>query len=396
MPRQGEMINVHASMVILALVVCWGCSNEPTSPPGSGSARVLVTSDVWAGGRTVLSLVGTAPKPERSSIVRGSLESAALVADNTLLMGVVHQNAQRDLVAVDALTLRERWRTTVSNALVATAQSGVGLRAVTSLTASRDGKSVYVAQAVQSGTVGIARLNSLSGVAEAFSGPWLVGGSFCEVPSFPGRSDGAIAMVASRENAAGGPLRLASIYLLDRLSLTPFDSISFSELGGARVVLNLLVLKDGASLLIGTDTEFLVFDLLARRVVASRQRPGLGAVVLFPNSSRFAALDQGRFPELAGSGMVYLFDDQLAAIDSIDVSTPLGGSPHSPLATVMGNGVVDDATGELYVRTGSAPFGSLYPVQPARVIVLSLAGRRVDRIIPLVGDNFGFAYLLPR
>jgi hypothetical protein len=253
-----------------------------------------------------------------------------------------------------------------------------------------------VAQAEQSGTVGIARLNSLSGVAEAFSGPWLVGGRFREVPHLPGRPDGAIAMVASRENAAGGVLGAARIYLLDRLSLAPFDSISFSELGGARVVINLVVLKDGASLLIGTDTRFLVFDLLARRVVASRQRLGLGAVVPFQNNSRFAALDQGRFPEIAGSGIVYLFDDQLAAVDSIDVSTPLGGSPHSPLATVMGDGVVDDATGELYVRTGSAPFGSLYPVQPARVIVLSLTGRRIDRVIPLAGDNFGFAYLLPR
>jgi hypothetical protein len=311
-------------------------------------------------------------------------------------MGVVHKDARRDLVAVDALTLRERWRRTVSYALAPTAQSGVGLRAVTSLAASRDGRWVYVAQAEQSGTVGIARLNSLSGDAEAFSGPWLVGSRFREVPNLPWRPDGAIAMVASRENAAGGVLGAARIYLLDRLSLAPFDSISFSEFGGARVIINLIVLKDGASLLIGTDTRFVVFDLLARRVVASRQRLGLGAVVPFQNSSRFAALDQGRFPELAGSGIVYLFDDQLAAVDSIDVSTPLGGSPHSPLATVMGDGVVDDATGELYVRTGSAPFGSLYPVQPARVIVMSLTGRRIDRIIPVPGDNFGFAYLLPR
>jgi hypothetical protein len=393
---------VHAAKSIGTLVLAFilvmqlGCRNEPTSPQQRDDARVVVSSDVWGEFRTAVSVVGKSQDPKRSRTIVGSLESATLLPNNMLLMGVVRADAQRELVAVDARTVNELWRRTVSIALVPTEQAGIGLRSLSVLAASRDGQWVYAAQAERNGVVGITRLNSLSGVAEAFSGPWQVGGQLLDLPNYPDRPNGALAMVASRENSAGGPLRSARIYLLDRLSLAPFDSIPFSALNDAQAVINLVALQDQGTLLIGTAASFSVFDLRQRRVVASRPRLGLGALVPFQRSTRFAALDQGRFPEGHGTGTIYLFDDQLAMIDSIDVSTPLGGFPHSTLATLMGDGVVDEAAGELYVRTGSAPFGLLSPVRPARVIVVSLESRRVDRIISLPGDNIGFAFLITR
>lgn len=372
------------------------CSNQVVTPSDADAPRILVTSDRAEEFQTELSVVGSGSVTANSVAVAGELESALLLVDSaTLLMGVVHADSRRDLVAVDTRTLLERWRRSVSNRLVPIEQAEIGIRAVTGLTASLDGKWVYVSQAIRQGVVGIARVNAQTNVAEAFSGPWLLGGTMSVLPSGVGHPDGALAMVASRENSSGGVLRSPSVFLLHPLSLVPFDSLSATDLENPDAIINLIVLDGGGSLLIGTSSRLLRFDLALRRITASAPRPGLGAIVASVDERTFAVLDQGRFPELAGSGRIYLFGPQLAMLDSIDVSTPLGGAPQSPLATVMGGAVFDDATGDLYVRTGSAPFGSLYPTQPARVVVVNVRERRVTRVVPLLGDNFGFAFRLP-
>lgn len=359
------------------------------APPGS----VLVTADRYEHFETQLSLIGRGNVPTASATIPGHLESALLLADSaTMLLGVVNADARRDLVTVDARTLRERSRRTISNRLVPVDQGDVGIRTAEALTESIDRQWLYVSQAARGAVVGIARVNKQTYAAEAFSGPWQVRATLRVLPAGAGLRDGALVVVATRESVGGGPPPPPAIYLLHPLTLIPLDSITTSMLGDPGPIINLLVLDRGATLLIGTSSRIIRFDLVNHRISASVPRLGLGAIVPLADGGPFAVLDQGRFPELTGSGIIYLLSPELTTIDSIDVSTPLGGAPRSPTATVMGGGVFDESTGELYVRTGSAPFGTLYPAQPARTLVVNVRDRSVIRIIPLLGDNFGLAF----
>ncbi len=381
--------------LVSACTVVLGCADGTTTPARGVAPKVLVTADRSGEFRTQLSLAGDDSVPLKSVVVAGMLESALTLGDSsTMLMGVVNADASRELITLDTRTLSERSRRVISRSLVPVDQASVGLRALVTMTESADRRSIYVSQAIRDGVGGLARVNAQSLISEAFSGPWLLGSPVRLMPPTASRPDGALVMVASRENSTGGSLRSPTVFLLHPSTLAPLDSLSPSELEFPGAIINLLVTERGASLIVGTGSRLMRFDMAQRRITAQTVRRGLGGIVATSDGRTIVALDQGQFPELAGSGMVYVYDANLALTDSVDVSTALGGTPHSLTATVMGGAVLDETTGELYLRTGSPPFGSLYPIQPARVVVVSLRDRRVVRAIPIPGDNFGFAFRL--
>ncbi len=379
------------------IVFASACASDPVTSRDETSSSVLVTSDRTGQFQTQLSLIGHGSAPMRSATVAGHLESALLLADSTtLLLGVVHADTRRELVAMEGQTLHERWRRPVSNRLVPAQAGEIGLRGVTALAQSIDQQGLYVSPAVRGEAVGLARINLQTNAAEAFSGPWQEAPEMVRVlPARPGLPEGAVLMVASRKNPTGGPPSdPATIHLLHPLTLAPLDSLTPATLGFPGAIIDLLPLDHGAILLVGTMTHMFRVGLHDHRVIASAPRPGHGFILPLAQGGTFALLDRGTSLSPVRSGLIYLLSPELIVMDSIDVSTPLGGTPHSVSAPAMGGGVFDTTTGELLVWTGSVPGIFSGPPLPARAIVVHIGERRVVRMVPLSSDGFGLAFRL--
>jgi hypothetical protein len=204
-------------------------------------------------------------------------------------------------------------------------------------------------------------------------------------------------LVAGRQNASGGPRTDEAVYTLDAHTLAPLDSISLAALGAsaAERIWQALPSTDGRTLYVATSTRIVRYDVCSRSVLTSTPRPGTGllTVVAAPAADTTLILtDVGVWPDTPGSGFIYLFGRNLDLRDSIDVSTPIGGVPMSPTATVTGSamGGIDGRT--VYVRAGSDEVGPLYPAQRARLLIVDFVNRRFVRAVDLTGFGLGLLF----
>lgn len=382
---------------LVGLIAC----QQPTAQIQAGPGAESVVTSISDEGALQSSLIrvdaSTASILARREL-GGYLEGATLSADSNLIYaGVVSIDGRRDLLAIDVRTLREVWRLRISDRLQP-AFGPIGIRTAEVLAPSLDGTSLYIWRAEQNNVVGIAAVDLASRRTRAFSGPWNVaGGGMVAIPrGAPTWPNGALAVIAGRENAATGPRRQTMLYLLDLQSLAPLDSVTPQDLGGlsAATFWDVAVVANGRELLIGNEAELVRFDLATRRVLGRTSRIGSGPFMVEPASGTVVLADNGRFPDSPGRGLLQLFRADLTADGTIDISTPLGGAPNGPTALVMGF-VGRSADGKsVYVRTGTPPIGTLYPAQPARLLLVDLTSRTVRASVALGGAGLGYIFVV--
>ena len=377
---------IRCAMACAVAASSTGCGDGTLAPPGDGRAAVIVTvGDTWARldpetGR----LIWTANAGMR-------IEQGVLSPDGrVILAGYGDELSRRFLAAIDAATGRELWRMPLSTAWVPEIGDGIGLLAASELAIRPDGAVLWIWHATLDGTVGVATLDLQTRRPLAFSGPWNVAaaGLVPVLTPAPGFPDGFLAVLASQDN--GGPTNGEAIHLLHPVSLQPMDSITLAEVPAAGGdIWQVVPSRDGRTLYIAGDSRLLRFDLETRRITAQTPRLATGSLRLTPDGRTLIQTDGGWWPDTPGSGIIRLYDEQLVLVGTIDASTPVGGMPDSPTASVMGPAHPSADGTTIYVRTGTAAIGPLYPKQRSRLLVIDLPTRSVRRVIELDGYGRG-------
>lgn len=382
---------VFAALLALAGGLGSGCSN-PNAPVISPGEVVLITSperdQLWM-------IVPTSGAITARLDLGGKAQSAAASSDGTTLYaGVSGAGFRNELVAIDTRVNRVLWRLRLGSDGQPNFLDGVGLISGEALALSHDGQGLYLWRAVKDGVTGVTLVDVSTRRPTAFSGPWNVSGLVPIPPSAP-RWSGALAVVGSRANAAGGPLGGSSVFVLDPVSLQVVDSILAEDLGGAQGedIWEVVPSPDGQALYIAGSQRLVRYSLADQRVTASVARPGTGGLSVTSDGETLIVTDGGTWPELPGSGLVYAYGPNFEPHGTIDVSTPLGGRPLSPTATVTGGTAMSLDGRTVYVRAGTPPIGTLYTPQPARLLMVDMIDRSLRRAVELGGFGGGFLFV---
>jgi hypothetical protein len=119
------------------------------------------------------------------------------------------------------------------------------------------------------------------------------------------------------------------------------------------------------------------YDVVSRSLVGKALRPAGGTPTLSP-TGEYVLLTQR-------SGLLYVFDSQLQQLDSIDVSTPLGGIPGTHLGVVTRSAVFADAITAYVVAGGRDRFDD----QPVRILTVDVQSRAVVDVHAMNTDDLG-------
>lgn len=385
---------------LMAAIVPLGLLGACLGPDGgSMPSNGLVITTASSGGSNVLYAFdpGTGRVdawPPLGAAVYGGVLSAD---SRTLFLSIRNSGFRSDLVAINARSGNALWSLTIATAGQPRILDGVGLLTGEVMAVASDDSLLYLWRSVKDSVVGIAALNLKTQRPVAFSGPWNVAAGGIQPMTQRCNAPRAVLMlVADRQNASGGPRRDEAVYTLDAHTLAPLDSISLPELGAspAEDVWQALPSADGRTLYVATSTRIVRYDPCNRSILASTTRPATGmlAVVAAAAETTLILTDVGVWPDTPGSGFIYLLDQNLDLLDSIDVSTPIGGDPKTPTATVTGSAAGGSDGRTVYVRAGSDEVGPLYPPQPARLLVLDFVNRRLVRAVDLTGFGLGLLF----
>ena len=386
---------------VCATLVFLGCQDavglDQVEP--SVAESVVVTLPDTASGGAVLVIDPATGRVVRRPAVAGLALSLAVSDDHrTAYVGTLRSGFRYEISVVDLAAGVELARIPESLNGVPTEANGIGLLTSDVFGLSTSTNTLVTWRAIRDGVVGIAAVARDTYQPVAFSGPWNVAdigqGSISTSGS---RARSALLLLASRTNASGGPLRTTSLFMLDPVTLMPFDSISPSVLGasGSEQLWQVVPAPDGASLYLAGSTHIVRYDLVTRRVLAQIARPATGALALSRDGQRVLITDVGTWPDSPGSGLLYVFDALLQALGTIDVSTPLGGVPRSPTATVTGLAASSADGRTMYVSAGSEMVGPLFPPQRARLLVVDLRDLSLKKEVTLPGYGRGRVALGP-
>ncbi len=380
------------------LVWIVGSSCRNTVAPddvGGTTPDVVVTTGAFPGELVITD--GFTRRISRRIALDGAVEELVAAPEGrTIYAGIVGAGFRRSLAAVDVRTATSLWSLPLSENGQPSVIDGIGLLTGEVLAVSPDGRRLYMARAVRSGVGGIAVLDLTSKRPVLFDGPWSVAAGGI-VPlaintTVPLLRDGALAVVASRQNSAGGgPRRGEKVYLLAPGTLAVLDSIAPDVLGGSATqeIWQVVASPDGRRLYVAGSERIVQFDLATRRVEASVARPSLGAISVAADGSTVVVTDAGRFPDTPGSGLLFTYGSDLVPRGTIDVSSPLGAVPRSPSAIATGIALSQRSGHLMYVRAGTPSIGPLYPVQPARLLLVDPVERRVTQTLETGGNGLG-------
>lgn len=369
-----------SSLKALLLLTAAGC-NVATAPCASPEIVIVTETDLKA-----LRLMDPAGRCGDRRIGLGeTLESVSLSPDETKTYVIVKigSTVQREVVALETASARILWRHPLDDA--SSQQTVKGEVAAV----SHDGTDLYMWRTSSDGTWGIARFNLQTREVVAFSGPWnLVAGGLVPLKPSAAFAQGALAVVGLRGGLGprGGQARL---YFLNPASLAVLDSIQPSTIANEDDVWQFLPAPDGQSAYVAGRTTLVRYDLVQRWMTASKPREANGLLSLMPGGGTLVLSDGGSWPDSPGSGVLRLYDANLVAAGTIDVSAPLGGQANSPTATQVGMAMASKDGRTLYVRAGSEERGPLYPVQPARLLIVDMIDRSVVRSMSLGGYGLG-------
>lgn len=376
---------LYALTVTAAAAAC----DSATAPCGA-TELLLTTAD---GGSSLRSVDPDGSCAARRLDLGGPSESVALTPDHARAYAVVRSASdQRFLATIDVASFTELSREPLSSFGVP--QTGGSAVTGEAAALSPDGAAIYLWRTSTDGVLGIARFDLSSKQASAFSGPWNLAGlvPLDASPLFP---RGALVAVGFRGGT--GPRNGQSrVYFLDPLSLEVIDSIMPGAIAGQEDVWQFVPAPDGRTAYIAGSTLLMRYDLGLRALIASTTRQAPGMLVITPDGMRILLTDNGTWPDSPGSGLLRVYDANLALLGDIDVSAPLGGGTHSSTATQTGIAVASADGRRVFVRSGSLERGPLYPPQPARVLSVDIIDRRLMRVTPLGGYGQGFLLLETR
>ncbi|MCH8986399.1 MAG: hypothetical protein IIB04_07275 [Acidobacteria bacterium] len=323
----------------------------------------------------------------------GTVEGVVVGAKpHHLFVTVKGSNFQRELVRVDLCTRRVDRRLAMSGIAGPDQANGIRLATGEVMAVHPLADRLYLWRSWREDTLGIASVDLGEFAPTAFSGPWNVAGGGI-VLFWPGGTNETLGVIASRDQNAGRSG--TKVYLLDPHSLNVRDSIDSSDLGQQGQIWDLNMLGDGRTILVGGAGWLVTYDTDLRQPVRSVARPVSGVARVSPDQSTVVLTDSGVWPDFPGSGLLHLFDAQLSPIGTVDVSTPLGGLPGSPTATVTRTVAFADDGRTAYVASGTLEFGPLYATQTVRIIAVDLQTRTVLRVYELGGHEMGWPFLSP-
>ncbi len=390
---------MNRSPVILTglavLTLGLGCGRGPTAADSERVATVVTTVEQ---SNAVLFLAVPSGQVIKRVDLQARVEGAAISTDGrTLFLGTVGPGFQRDLLLLEVPSGREMRRIPLSSMgspINIVDSAGVMTAEVIGATEQRDRIGLWRAR--KNGIFGAVLFDVSTGRPLSFAGPLNVAaGGIVTLTANSRYPDGAVAVIAGRENAGGGPRTNASIYILNRHTFEIIDSLTTLNVPELlnQNLWRIIPTRSGTVLYILTNTQIVKYDLTTSSVVGTARNPAQGSIVLTPDETRLIVTDGGTWPDFPGSGLLYVFDQSLHPISQIDVSTPIGGRPNSPTATRTGLAVSSLNGDTLYVRAGSDAIGPLYPVQPARLLVVDLRNATLVRAIELTGDGLGQLFL---
>lgn len=379
----------------LALSLAGGC-NWPARESSSCDSPEMVIATVSGdlGLQVIDPSVGCVAARAR---LGAGIEGAALSPDGAVVfLGVKLPGFRNELIALDARTARELWRMPLGDGGSPNVLDGVGLVSGEVLSVSTDGDLLYLWRATSRGSEGITAINLRTRRPVAFSGPWNVAAGGV-VPLVLGTAPGdrRLAVIASRQYDTASRSQEA-IYLLDASSLVVVDSIMASEIGAGQGIWQVIPDPQGHGFYVAGSEQIVRYDLATRRVIARTVRLGLGALTLTYGGNVLVLTDTGTWPDSPGSGLLLLYGPNLESLGTIDISTPLGGAPHSASAISTGLAAPGRDERTVYVRAGSESLGPLYPMQPARLLVVDVVSRALLRTIDLGGFGLGFLFVSVR
>lgn len=374
--------------VFATAVLCLGCSNSTPPELGFGPWLILVA------GSTIRAIDLDSGVVFWVMPLDGAVEGVATGSEpHRVFVSVKRSGGERELLSIDLCGRVIDWRLAMFGAGGPNQINEIGLSTGEVVAVPPRADRIYLWRSWKGDTLGIASLDLDQLTPTAFSGPWNVAAGGI-VPLWPGRSNEALAVVASRDQ--NGSRRGSKIYLLDPASLTVSDSIDVSDLGAQGEVWSVTALTETGTILVGGATWLATYDTGLGELVRSVARPASGSVNVSPDGATVVLTDVGTWPDFPGSGLLHLFDSELSPVGTIDVSTPLGGSPGGPTATVTMTVAFADDGRTAYILAGTASRGPLYPTQTTRIIAVDLETRTVVRVYDLGGHELGWLSYLTR
>jgi DNA-binding beta-propeller fold protein YncE len=311
-PRFRRYANNLAIKSVFALIVtavgagASGCSTS-TEPPFIAGEAVLTTN----GTRDQLLMIAPGSGAVASKLnLGGKVEGATASSDGSALyLGIAGSGFKNELIHVDTRRNSVLCRLPLGINGQPTVVDGVGLISGEELAVSPDERRLYLWRATKNGIAGVTVIDLETRRPTAFNGPWNISAGGL-VPLPPGLEfAGALAIVGSRQNAAGGPLVQSSIFLLHPTSLQVMDSILASDLGGDpdEDIWGIFPAPDGETLYVAESKRLIRYSLSERKTIASIERPSSGAMSLTRASDMVVLTDVGTWPDSPGSGVVYLY-----------------------------------------------------------------------------------------
>lgn len=360
-----RLSSVRAAVVVLAVMVV-GCGPSNTEPePAQPEASVVFFG---RSGSVVITAQG-----DVSSIpaLTGSTQGGVTAKDAWLAVAPVEEG-RRALVGIDVCT----GSTVVDLPLgIPAGPNGLVLRRGEALAIDDEGSRLAVWETLLDGRSGLAVVGLEEDTLFAF------------LPGIRRMPAGIVFLASSSALPEGGTAVLGEpyggsgrVFVVDAKGTTVASADAEKLWGMKDELWQILPRRDGSGLVVAGEHWVSGVRLPDLEREWTHERVGHGWVT-DAGHARLLLTDGGIWPDDPASGMVYLMDISTGATDSIDVSTPLGGTPHTLTATVSLTAAVSTNGVHAFVVTGTARRGPTYPIQPPRVVVLNLTERRVMHVV---------------
>jgi DNA-binding beta-propeller fold protein YncE len=331
-------------------------------------------------------------------------DAAALAPDTQTLRVVAVGRGGRELVAIDARTLRISSRLAL-NSPVASHQLDSLYIGGTALAFSPDGTRLFVGNAYRVNPSAnpppdgeaVAVLDANATHVLGTVGPIQVveGAGLAQLPPGAARAAGGVLAIGTRLRSASGQPTQSQLFVIDPGTLAVVDSAVFRPPGAGATsapdtLTQVVPAPDGRSVyVVGRSGLLYHYDLVARTVLATTPIPN-GAVAVAPDGQTLYVTDAGDFFNTPGSGLVEVFGPNLEPRPPIDLRT-VAAAANGQAPSTTGAAVSLDGS-RLYVATGTASIGPLFPVQPLRLLIIDRASGALLRAVPV--DDFGGATLI--
>lgn len=336
----------------------------------------------------------------RADGIPASKVAAALAPDSSMVYAVGVGRSGRELVALTAGTMRFAWHQPLYSPVALYELDGLWLGG-TALAVSPDGSRLFVGGAyLDDPRNGLAADREAIAVLDAGSrhligtvGPLQVaeGDGLTTVPPCSAAPHGLIAAVGTRFRYESGQPSQSLLVTIDPATLAVIDTALVGPPGmpgGADTLRAVTAGPVGCVVyLLSWRGMLYEYDLVAHRVLAATPAAP-GSIAVSSDGQTVYVTSYGYGLEAPGSGMVQVFGPNLEPGTPIDLRNRAelgGGTPVSSGASLSADGT------RLYVATGTAEIGTLYPRQPLRIAVIDRATGELMRAIPL--DDWGGARL---